>query len=792
MGDIYLGRSVGEDLQETGSALSFDPDRLTRHAVCFGMTGSGKTGFCVTLLEELAMQGVPLIVLDPKGDMANLALAFAEHRAQDFEPWIDAAEAEREGRTVAEQAEKLASRWREGLAAHQVDEDRIRAFTDGADVKVYTPGSTAGIPVDVLGMLRAPGESLDDEVLRDLVKGTVSALLGLVGVDADPVKDPQHVLFATLLEHAWRAGNDLDLEGLILGLVDPPFDKIGVFPVDTFFPRKDRMKLAMDFNGVVASPSFSVWSQGQALDIDALLDTSQGTPVRVFTMAHLDASERMFFASTLLNQIVAWSRRQPGSSALRALVYFDEVYGFLPPYPKNPPTKAPVLTLMKQARAVGVGTMLVTQNPVDVDYSAMSNAGLWVMGRLQTEQDRDRVLDGLAGATGALDRKQLGSWLEALPSRTFLVKDVKEPEPFLVKSRWAISYLRGPLTRLEIERLEQQAPSAPAPSTPRPARTSRPVEADDGLLEVPPPPPSGEARFLDPAVAFSARLGKHFEAFEEERREDDAVVWRAGLYARLHLRFDERDFELERDEHRFFFPIDDDRVDAGFEPAFEPGDLLPSPPAGGRFHPLPASIDEARELAAMEKRVKEDVYRGETESMFRQADLKVYSRAGETEEAFRERVGVAIQDRIDARVAKLADQTERKVERLEAKQRKLELDISTRESDVSGAQTAEVLNIAETAFSWFMGRRRSVSSAMTKRNQTRRASERLDRAKAELSDLERELYDLDVELQDEILQIRNQELRSLEAIEKLPVGLERADVRLDELTVVWVPVTRGY
>lgn len=793
MGDIYLGRGVGADLKESGGAVAFDADRLTQHAVCFGMTGSGKTGFCVTLLEELAMQRVPLIVIDPKGDMCNLALAFADHSPADFAKWVDPAEADRAGLSVEAFATQLSERWRKGLADHQVDDARIKAFVDGADVKIYTPGSKAGIPVDVLGMLRAPSAELDDETLRDLVSGTVSALLGLVDVDADPVKDPEHVLFAQIIELAWREGRDLDLEGLILALVDPPFKKIGVFPVDTFFPRNDRMKLAMTLNGVIASPSFAVWSQGQPLDIEALLKPSAaGTPVRIFTLAHLEQSERMFFASTLLNQIVAWSRRQPGSSALRALVYFDEVYGFLPPYPKNPPTKAPVLTLMKQARAVGVGTMLVTQNPVDIDYSAVSNAGLWVMGRLQTKQDRERVLDGLAGAAGELDRSTLSGWLEALPSRTFLVKDVKEREPFLVKSRWAISYLRGPMTRRELERLDQSEPVPAVPAAAAtPARAVAAATPDDGLLDTAPPPPVGEARFLDPAVAFSARLAPCFDAFEEAAREDRAIVWRAGIYARLHLTFDERDFVLERDEHRLFFPVDDVRVEAGFEPAFEPGDLLPSSP-GGRFHPIPAAIDEKRELAELEKRVKEEVYRSETEVLLRHAALKLDSRAGEDREAFRARVEAAIEDRIDAEVAKLKDRTDKAVARLEDKQRKLERDIASGESDISGAQTAEVLNIAETAFAWFTGRRKSVSTAVTKRNQTRRLSDRVERSRAELTELERELYDLEVELETQVTAIRNEQLRAITDIEEIPVKLERADVRLDEFGIVWVPVTRGY
>jgi len=792
--DVWFGREVlAEGMRETGGVVALDPDRLTRHAVCFGMTGSGKTGLCVTLLEELSMAGVPILVLDPKGDMCNLALAFAEHAPAEFERWVDPAEADRAGVSVPEFAVQVADKWKKGLASHGVDSERIRRFVEGTEVTVYSPGSTAAIPVDVLGMLRAPARALDGdpEGLRGLISGTVSSLLGLVGIAADPVKDPRHVVLSQIMEKSWLEGKDLSLEALILQLVDPPFKKVGVFPVDLFFPRNDRMALAMELNGVIASPSFQVWSTGETLDIDALLARGERTPIRVFTMAHLSESERSFFCSMLLNQVVAWSRRQPGSSSLRALVYFDEVYGFLPPYPKNPPTKAPVLTLMKQARAVGVGTMLVTQNPVDVDYAAMSNAGTWIMGRLQTKQDRDRVLDGLAGATGEIDRKTLSGWLEALPPRTFLIKDVMQAEPFLVKSRWAISYLRGPLTRRELALLDQDlpAPNSPNPSVPTP---TAPPSIPDDLAEAPAPSPSnGPVWFLDPRVAFGARLSEHFERAEEEAREDGRIVWRPGLYARLFLKFDEgREFELTREEHRLFFPIGDDGIPDGVEPAFEPGDLLPSPPDGGRFHALPTVIDEARELKALQKRVKEQVYRGETEKMFRNRKLKLDSRAGETREQFDERAKEAIGDLVDADVAKLKQRVDRQVERLEEKQRRLERDITQRESDLSSRQASEAMNIAETAYAWFTGRRRSLNTAMSKRDQTRKASARLERSKVDLTELEREVYDLEADLQTQVLAIENERLRLLDQTEVMEVKLERADVSLDEFGIVWVPVTR--
>jgi hypothetical protein len=806
----WFGRAIEIDdsgkMAESGEVVALDPDRLTRHAVCFGMTGSGKTGLCVTLLEELSAAGVPVIAIDPKGDMANLALAFSDHRAEDFAPWVDPSQADREGRTVEAHAAVIAERWRNGLAKHGVTAERIRAFTDGVDVTVFSPGSTAGVPVDLLGMLRAPDPRLreDAEGLTGLVSGTVSALLGLVDVQADPVKDPEHVVLARIVEDCWAAGQDLTLESLILKLVDPPFEKVGVFPVEMFFPRNDRMKLAMAFNGVVASPAFQVWSEGVPLDIDRLLEPHEGrTPVHVFTLAHLDDTQRMFFSAMLLEQVVAWSRRQPGSSTLRALVYFDEVMGFLPPHPKNPPTKRPVLTLMKQARAVGVGTMLVTQNPVDVDYAAMSNAGTWILGRLQTDQDRDRVLDGLSGATGDIDRKTLSGWLESLPSRTFVVQDVEEAEPFLLKSRWATSFLRGPLTRRELEQLDQdwqtrfgaasavaapQPAAAPAPASPSAAA---PVE-DDGLLDQPAPSPNDTPqRFLDPAVAFGARWADITDPVEQERREDGAIVWRPAVWARLSVTFDERDFEERREEHRLFFPIDGAVVPDSVEPPVEEGDLLRAPPAGvHRFHALPAGIDEPNELRALESRVRDEVERGETTQLFENAALKLKSRAGETREQFDARALKAAEDHADAGILKLKDKTDREVERLEKKRDALNRDIERATSEVGSRQASEMMNIAETAYSWFTGRRRSLNTAMSKRNQTRRATEKLASQQNELQQLLREIYDLDVGLQTEILAIQNASRLLTEETVERSIGLERTDIDLDEFAILWIPVTR--
>ncbi|MBW1879152.1 MAG: DUF853 family protein [Deltaproteobacteria bacterium] len=802
---MYIGRRVDPSSMEVSSEDTLlDPDRLTRHAVCLGMTGSGKTGLCVSLLEELSMAGIPALVIDPKGDMANLALGFQEHRPEDFRPWIDPATARRDGQSVEAYAEKISGLWQKGLAKWGVDAERIARFVRGARVTVYTPGSDAGVPVNVLSALAAPPAELleDQEGMRDLVGGTVGSLLGLVGVDADPVTDPAHIVLSRILSDAWAAGQNADLELLITRLVDPPFEKVGVFPVDTFYPRKDRMKLAMQLNGVIASPAFGAWRQGAALDVDGFLAKRDGrTQISVFYIAHLDDSQRMFFISTLLNRVLAWSRRQPGTSTLRALMYFDEVFGYLPPHPRNPPSKRSVLMLMKQARAVGLGTMLVTQNPVDIDYKALSNAGTWLIGRLQTKQDRERVLDGLVSASGAFDRGMVSDWLEGLPSRTFVLRDVKAREPALVHSRWAISYLRGPLTRREVQQLPEEyrsyeaaaAPAAPSVVAAATAAAPRPVKDDlpDHGPQPPPAPGSYTHHFLDPRVVFSSRLAGHFEEASIPKRDDGKLVWKPAVHATLHLRFDEGDFVHDREEQRLFFPVTDREIGERGDPALEPGDFLPAAPADSLFAPLPALIDEASELKRLEKRVVEDIYRGETQKMFRHREFKLTSNAGETRDQFDERVRDAVQERVDVEVAKLKDKVDVKVKRLEDKKERLERDVLKWQQEARARGASELVSAGETLFGMFFGgRKKSLSTAMSKRQQTMRAKERLSRADEEAQELEREVYELENDTEHQIRVIENR-LRGKERdVEEVDIRLERNDIRLDDFNILWVPVSR--
>ncbi len=448
LGAFYLGRVQDLEAGKTTSEyLLYDAKDLTTHALCVGMTGSGKTGLCVSLLEEAGIDGIPAIVVDPKGDIGNLLLTFPQLRPVDFRPWIDESEAARQGQSPDEFAEVTAHRWRQGLADWDQDGARIERFRSAVDLAIYTPGSSAGLPLTVLRSFVAPSPTIIEDVdaFRDRVASAAAGLLALLGIDIDPVRSREFILVSSLLDQAWRKGRDLDIASLIQEIQTPPFQKIGVMDINTFYPKKDRVELSMALNSLLASPSFSGWLEGEPLDIKRLLYTPQGKPrISILSIAHLSDAERMFFVTILLNELLAWVRSQSGTPSLRALFYMDEVFGYFPPV-ANPPSKTPMLTLLKQARAFGVGMVLATQNPVDLDYKGLSNCGTWFLGRLQTERDKARVLDGLEGASSQagdqFDRRQMDTILSGLSGRMFLMNNVHEEEPVVFHTRWAMSYL---------------------------------------------------------------------------------------------------------------------------------------------------------------------------------------------------------------------------------------------------------------------------------------------------------------------------------------------------------------
>jgi hypothetical protein len=465
MAELFLGGTVDPATHErTGDDVRIGTDTFTTHGVIVGMTGSGKTGLGVVLIEEVLRAGLPALLIDPKGDLTNLCLTFPELRPTDFRPWIDDAQATAAGVSPDEFATQQAELWTTGLAGWGLGPGDVAALRAATDFTIYTPGSQSGLPINIVGSLQVPAGAGDPEVVGDEIEGYVSGLLGLVGIDADPLSSREHILLSNLIAHEWHDGRALDLPTLVGMVARPPIRKLGVFELDQFFPPDDRMALAMKLNGLLASPSFAAWGMGSALDIESLLYAADGTArCAIVTTAHLSDEERQFVTSLILSKLVTWMRRQSGTTDLRALLYIDEVAGYLPPT-ANPPTKKPIMLLMKQARAFGVGVVLTTQNPVDVDYKALSNAGTWMIGRLQTDRDKQRLLDGMSSASGGVDISAVGDTISGLGKREFVLRRAGRDHPEVFTTRWAMSYLRGPLTREQIAVLNPSVEAAGAAS----------------------------------------------------------------------------------------------------------------------------------------------------------------------------------------------------------------------------------------------------------------------------------------------------------------------------------------
>ncbi len=528
-GSFYLGHEFDWRKQKLEAdpekIIHYDAGDLTTHAVCVGMTGSGKTGLCLALLEEAALNGVPAIAVDPKGDLGNLLLAFPQLRPEDFRPWIDESDAQKKNVSPDELASQTAELWRNGLAKWNEDGARIQRYLDAVELTIYTPASNAGVPITVLRSFAAPAKAvLDDaDAFRERLVSTVSGLLSLLGIEADPMRSREHILLSQILEQTWRGGQSLDLPGLIRAIQSPPFSKVGFVDLETFFPAKDRTALAMQLNNLLASPGFSAWMEGEPLDVQKLFYTAEKKPrLSIINIAHLNDTERMFFVTILLGELLAWVRSQPGTSNLRALFYMDEVFGYFPPT-RNPPSKTPMLTLLKQARAFGLGIMLATQNPVDLDYKGLSNAGTWFLGRLQTERDKARVIEGLEGASAAagsqFDRAKIDQMLSALGNRVFLMNNVHDNQPVVFQTRWCLSYLRGPLTRTQIQTLMQaRKPKANVQQTV--------VTASDGTVRTDDAKPQADHRASDHSCRRKRGRVLRFRSGRRVRRRSWNIVRR--------------------------------------------------------------------------------------------------------------------------------------------------------------------------------------------------------------------------------------------------------------------------
>jgi len=799
MGSFYLGAEYDLKTKEISQeSVNYDARDLTTHAVCVGMTGSGKTGLCIGLLEEAAMDKVPAIIIDPKGDMTNLLLQFETLDPADFKKWINPDDASRKGMSVDEYAKATADKWKNGLADWGQTEARIKTLKETVDYTIYTPGSDSGIPINILGSFAAPGIDFDSdaEMLRERIQGTVAALLGMIGSKEDPTRSREGILLSTLFEHYWRKNEDLDLAKIIMGIQKPPVEKLGVFDVDTFFPEKDRFDLSMEFNTLVASPQFSYWLQGDPLDIEKIYFTADGKPRHsIFYIAHLSDSERMFFVTLLLNSVITWMRRQSGTSSLRSLVYFDEIFGYFPPT-AEPPSKRPLLTILKQARAFGVGAVLVTQNPVDIDYKGLSNAGTWFIGKLQTERDKARVLDGLKGAiaeSGNSNDTDFSEIISALSTRVFLLHNVHDSEPEIYHTRWAMSYLRGPLTRPQVKEL--MAAKKTANSNIQSTNTQKAKSEKQKVINTSAVPPS-----LDPSIAqkFFPVWKSGSEASQQLGGSTDlSIVYEPFVFANGKVRFYDakRGFDEIQELALLSTPPDDfGRVDWDMSVAIEDWDrsLMAKPDHPDQltvsFSNAPDTLNSSKEMNAVEKEFENWIYQNKALVTQEHKALKITQEAGESAESFRMRVSQAAREMRDEEVDELQEKYETKFDRINEKIRKEEHDLDQQEADLRHRRTEEIANVAGTIFSVFVGRRRrSFSSVTTKSRMRKKASQRLEETRDDISMLQEQYRELDAELNVQLAELQSKWDDIDSGITSKEIKPRKTDIKVDQVMLVWQP-----
>jgi len=834
---FYLGRYLDNPQAEPDDKpIYYDPADLTTHAIVTGMTGSGKTGLCVTLLEEAALQNIPALIIDPKGDLTNLLLHFPDLAPQDFQPWIDPETARRAGISIKQSAAETARVWKEGLAKWNIDSARVRALKNAAQFSIFTPGSDAGIPVSVLSSLNVPDLDWREnrELLREKIASTVTALLGLIGEDdIDPLQSREHILLSHIFEYAWKRGKSLDLTELILQTQTPPFDKLGALPLDTFFPAKDRTALVMRLNAILASPSFETWREGQALDVPDLLYTPDGRPRHsVFYLAHLSETERMFFTTLLLTSVETWMRTQGGTNSLRAIVYMDEIFGYIPPQ-KNPPSKQPLLRMLKQARAFGVGLMLATQNPVDVDYKALSNAGTWFIGKLQTERDKERLLEGLDSATGTLNRQAYNKLISSLGKRAFILHNVHDKQSSLFRTRWAMNYLAGPMTRTQIPALNElagaswdlaeddvmaadasttdakpQVTSEAAPSSADTLSSYQPVSVkgskrrrperrrvsspSDGATQTRPALPTGVSEYFLP---FNLSL---MEAFDAARRpmgadaEQVGMLYRPTLLAAATVRFVNRKHNVDSEVSRSILVPNPDprgvvRWDDYADKSVDLSALGKMPAPQSRFVTLDAPFDKKTTLNAIQRDFKDWLYREVTLKARTNEKLKIYAGPDLSKSEFMRLCADAAREKRDAEIDKLSARYGSKLDTLENRLKREERELRQDEDELTDRKMEEMGTHAENVLSLFSKRRRRITTSLTKHRLTQQAKADVEESIEAIDDLEDQIRDMETELKEKLDEVSDRWGEVVNEISETTLTSTKTNIFVDELGVAWMP-----
>ncbi len=782
LGIFYLGREIDPEKNETTPyPLLYKNKNLTTHAAIIGMTGSGKTGLGVGLIEEAVLDNIPAIVIDPKGDMGNLLLSFPELRPKDFEPWVDPASAARKEMSITQYAEDVAATWKGGLKKWNQDGGRIKTYAERAERTIYTPGSSAGVQVSLLSGFQVPPDDIlaDSDTLNSVVNSFVTGLLALIGKNTEPLKSKEHLLISCILLHCWKQGEDLSMESLIGYIVSPPFTKIGVFGLDTFYVQAERMKQAMELNNILASPQYAAWLSGEPLDIQRFLYTKTGKPrVAIFSIAHLSEPERMFFTTLLLNAVLGWMRRQQGTSSLKALLYMDEIHGYFPPS-ANPPSKKPMMLLLKQARAFGVGVVLATQNPVDLDYKGLSNNGTWFIGRLQTRQDQDRIMDGLTGTGDTFEKAELRKLLAALQSRRFLLRSIHLDAPVLFETRWALSYLKGPITRDDIKRLTtvkgEQRPLAEsrdaAPATLSAGVSHPPILSNriEQLFYC--PPIAAETFQLQPCLCTTGST-----RFYNAKRGIDQVE---DCSLRILLDRDTRTISWDLGE-----PL-----------PFAIRELSDQPPAGARYLSLPELIGNQKNFKQLSKEFSDYLYQTKRLELYRVRSLKLESLPDESLVDFQVRIGDQLRERKDTVIDKLEDKFRRKQQTLEDRLLRAQDRLEKEQRDVSASKVDTALSFGVAILGSLFGRSKfslgtagKAATGVRKAGKMMKEKDDVEQAGKVIERLQEDLDQLNQELNNEIEELTLKFAPEHFEIETFSIKPRRADIFDVKCVLLWEAV----
>ena len=809
LGVFYLGKKFDfEGKKLSDDLILYESKDLTTHAVCLGMTGSGKTGLCIVTLEEALIDGIPSIIIDPKGDMTNLLLTFPDLTGKNFEPWINVEDASKNKLPVEEYAIEQANLWKNGLKDWNQDSTRIKRLKDSAQFVIYTPGSNSGIPISIMKSFSVPSKETlnDNEILKENIAGIVSGLLTLIGIEVNPIESREHILLTTIIDHCWKNGQDLDLPSIIQYVQTPPVSKVGVLDLETFFPTKERFSLVMSLNNLLASHSFSAWMEGEPRDIKNILYTKEGkAKASIFYIAHLTDNERMFFVSILLNQILSWVRTQSGTSSLRAILYMDEIFGYFPPV-SNPPSKVPLLSLLKQARAFGLGVILATQNPVDLDYRGLSNIGTWFVGRLQTERDKEKVLDGLesvAQTTGkSMDRKTIDNILSGLQNRTFLMSNAHEDGLEIIQSRWALSYLCGPLSRDQIKTLMEPIKKELSLSSPKQQVSIDATNAVDNSKEpsrlaLPPQIKPNNINHGRPILASG--IPQFFIPISDSLKNADnrSLYYLPYILGGASVNF--IDSKSQTDfvrEEVYVTPVTDDPIPVEWQKSKKIqakfSDLQKNPEQSCPFSELPVPATKESNYESWGKDFRVWVSQNSKIELFRDPATQLVSLPNEKDSEFRLRIDQKRREVRDGLVAELRQKYAPKVATIRDRMRKAQHAVDVQASQANEQKMQTALSIGATLLGAFLGKRtigystyRRAGRAIGGVGKTMKEGNDVESAKSTLEHLKNMMENMDFEFKNEVSNIAKK-IDSLADLETIVIKPNKANISVKLISLVWV------